>query len=291
MEWFTLSLACAFLTATTATITKTIIRSNDEFVIGWLRILICFPLFAALFMLVPKPPLTVTFWKNIMILLPLELSAFLLYLRSIKISPLSLTFPFFGLTPVFSIVFAHLILKERIPFLGCLGIAIFAIGIYLLNANTASQNLLEPIKRIYKEKGSLLMILAAFIYSITSTLGKKGVLLSTPVVFPAVYFPAFLAVYTIFIAFWSKKNKVAVKLDKKLIFLLLFSAVTFMATVILHFKAISMIQAPYMIAVKRTSLLFSVLYGGIVLKEENMRFRLLGALVMLIGISVLVASV
>jgi len=289
--WFGLSLTCAFLTATTAALTKTIIKSNDEFVIGWLRILICCPLFAALFILIPKPDFTIAFWKNIILLLPLELTAFLLYLRSIKISPLSLTFPFFGLTPVFSVVFAHLILKERISLMGFVGIAIFTVGIYLLNANTVNQGLLEPIKRIYKEKGSLLMILAAFIYSITSTLGKKGVLLSTPTVFPTVYFPSFLAVYTVFILFWSKKNTIKIKLNKKLTFLLLFSSVTFMITVLLHFKAISMIQAPYMIAVKRISLLFSVIYGRLVFKEKDMRFRLIGACVMLVGIAILVANV
>ncbi|NQT23029.1 MAG: EamA family transporter [Candidatus Omnitrophica bacterium] len=104
--WFGLSLACAFLAATTATLTKTLLKDNDAFIIGWLRQLLCLPILAAIFIIIPKPKLDITFWKIILILLPMELTAFLLYLKSIKISPLSLTFPFLGLTPVFSVIFA-----------------------------------------------------------------------------------------------------------------------------------------------------------------------------------------
>ncbi len=55
-------------------------------------------------------------------------------------------------------------------------------------------------------------------------------------------------------------------------------------TVICHMIAISRIEAAYMISIKRTSLLFGVLYGACWFKEENIRERLAGAAMMMCGI-------
>jgi uncharacterized membrane protein len=51
-----------------------------------------------------------------------------------------------------------------------------------------------------------------------------------------------------------------------------------------HYLAIQNIPVSYMISVKRTSLIFAVLYGYIVFRETLILFRLTGALVMLGGI-------
>jgi uncharacterized membrane protein len=51
-----------------------------------------------------------------------------------------------------------------------------------------------------------------------------------------------------------------------------------------QYYAYTLAQASYVIAVKRTSLLFSILLGGIFFKEINIRERLLGGVVMLIGV-------
>jgi uncharacterized membrane protein len=50
-----------------------------------------------------------------------------------------------------------------------------------------------------------------------------------------------------------------------------------------HFYAVSMANVAYMIAVKRTSLHFGVLYGFLLFGERQMRERLLGAVLMFSG--------
>ena len=54
-----------------------------------------------------------------------------------------------------------------------------------------------------------------------------------------------------------------------------------------HTAAISLIQAAYMLSVKRSSLLFGVLFGAVVFKEENIRQRLLGAAIMMCGVLII----
>ncbi|MDD5712382.1 MAG: hypothetical protein PHY31_06460, partial [Smithellaceae bacterium] len=51
-----------------------------------------------------------------------------------------------------------------------------------------------------------------------------------------------------------------------------------------HGLAISQVQAAYMIALKRTSLAFGVLYGFWIFKEDRMAERLAGSLIMLAGV-------
>jgi uncharacterized membrane protein len=56
---------------------------------------------------------------------------------------------------------------------------------------------------------------------------------------------------------------------------------------ITHYHAIQLAPVPYMISVKRTSLIFSVLYGGLLFREEHMKLRLLGTSIMLSGVVML----
>jgi len=51
-----------------------------------------------------------------------------------------------------------------------------------------------------------------------------------------------------------------------------------------HMAAIAQVEAAYMIAIKRLSLLFGVLYGAWWFGEQNIRERLAGAAIMIAGV-------
>jgi drug/metabolite transporter (DMT)-like permease len=54
-----------------------------------------------------------------------------------------------------------------------------------------------------------------------------------------------------------------------------------------HMLAISQVEAAYMISVKRVSLLFGILYGAWWFREERIAERLLGAVIMLLGVFII----
>jgi uncharacterized membrane protein len=285
-NWVVFSLACAFLTATVALLSKILLQKKNELFVLWVIYAFSLPLFLILFMYQPKPQLTSAFWKTVAILLPLEMGAFFLYLRALKLSPLSLVFPFLGLTPVFTIMTSSLILKEKLTPMGMWGVILVSLGAYLLNANTIRRGgLLAPIKNIYREKGVMIMVLVAFIYSIGSVLGKKAILLSSPETFPAIYYSIFFAILTP--AAYLKTRQRGMRLEKKDLFLFVAVGVTFGLAILFHFKAISLVNVSYMISVKRLSLLISVIYGALIFREKNIIYRLAGSLVMLCGVLIL----
>jgi len=50
-----------------------------------------------------------------------------------------------------------------------------------------------------------------------------------------------------------------------------------------HGYGISMTKAAYMMSIKRLSIVFGVIFGGLVFHEENFQMRLLGAMLMFSG--------
>ncbi len=158
-----------------------------------------------------------------------------------------------------------------------------ALGAYLLNARASRYGILGPIKAVASERGAVLMIIVAFIYSITSTLGKIAIEHSSPLFFGFFYPFILTAVLTVFIGARGKLNSVA---SSPAIFLLIGLCTATM--VISHYIALSRTQVAYMISVKRTSLIFSVIYGKLIFNEEHIRDRLLGSVIMVAGVILII---
>jgi uncharacterized membrane protein len=82
---------------------------------------------------------------------------------------------------------------------------------------------------------------------------------------------------------YIKTTKAALKqafLNPNFILLGLFYGLMIMC----HLNAIVLIEVPYMISLKRTSLLFSIIYGRLIFQEKAFFERLTGGLLMIGGI-------
>ncbi|MFH1594587.1 MAG: DMT family transporter [Candidatus Omnitrophota bacterium] len=288
MNWFLLSLGCAFFTSTTAALSKILLKKRALFFVGWLRFAFSLPFVMILYLILrPDMHFTASFWKTVMVLLPLEVMAFLLYLKALKMAPISLVFPLLGLTPAFTIATSYILLGEKVGAQGIAGVITVSIGAYLLNVDTIHKGFLEPFKSIFSQKGSVLMIIVAFLFSLTAVMGKRVVAMSSPLSFATVYYVIFFSVLSV-ITFARRKNpEKAERITKKDIVLFGALGASFTTAVLLHFHAVLLTNVAYMISVKRLSLMMSVFYGAIIFKEEKIRYRLLGASVMVCGVLLL----
>ena len=277
MDW----LLCAFLFALRNVFLKKVLAENNVLVISFGLYLISFIILSPLLAIINVPELDKTFWIAVIILLPLETAAILLYLKAIKISPLSSCVPFTALTPLFLILTAFLILKELPDKSGIIGIFLVVFGAYSLNIHKSKSGWLGPIKSILEEKGSLLMILVAFIFSLTSILGKIAINHSDFIFFSIFYFILLTPVLFLLSLITAKSNFHQILKNKKFIFL---GGLCFAISLLLHNLAITMTIVPYFISIKRTSIIFNVILGAIIFKEKNIREKLLGSIIMIIGI-------
>ena len=287
LAWLPLALTAALSTAVVDALSKNYFSDLRAFEMGLIRLAYASPCLVAGLFLVPRPELDTTFWLCIAAGLPLEVTALLCYMRAIKVSPLSLTVPFLAFTPAFVILTGYLFLGEVLTWRGILGIALVVAGSYVLNLSRAREQWLAPITAVFREQGSWLMLLTSFIFSFTATIGKVAILHSSPPFFGVTYFLCLL-VLMLLIA-----PAVPGVRAGNLFLRPLPAAMVGLATAVVvfsHTLAISLVEAAYMLSVKRTSLLFGVVLGGLVFRETRIRERLLGASIMLTGVFLIALS-
>jgi len=287
--WVLLSIISAFTLATSDALTKKALTDSNEFLVAWFRLLFSLPLLLFLYIFVPIPKLDIEFYKAFILALPLEIIAMVLYIKALRISPLSLTLPFLALTPVLLILISYLIIGEKVSFQGSMGIIFLAAGSYTLNIHEMQRGIFEPFKAIVKEKGSFLMVGVALIYSVTSSLGKMAIVHSSPLFFGVTYF---IAVTVIFapIALWMGKTELKSFIAGGQVKGLFFPGIFYSVMIASHMIAISLTKVAYMISLKRTSLLIGVMYGYFFFKEKNIGERLSGVVLMLIGFVMIVTA-
>jgi len=280
--WLPLTLLSALFLATSDALMKKALARHNDYLVMWLRVLPS--LLLALPLLWGRPTLSGHFIVVVCVALPPEAVALILYTKALKLSPLNLTLPFLSLTPVLLLVIPALLLGEKISAIGALGVIFVAAGSYLLNLQTVGRGIFAPFKAIGEEKGSLCMIAVAVIYAFTSTLGKWAIAASSPMTFTEVYLPALALIITP-VALYKGKEEVASLGRSGAVAAAALPALCYALQAITHAYAIDVANVAYMIAVKRTSLLFGVLYGRILFREEG---RLFSSILMLIGVFLIV---
>jgi len=268
MDWFYLSLLCAMSLAFADALTKKHLTGYSGWELLLVRFVVPGTLLAPLLLIFPMPAVPMVFWGWIVLLVPLELLAMLLYMQAIRDAPLYQTLPYLAFTPVFNIVTGWLILGEQVTLLGGVGILLVVLGTYLLNIDQHNQQnrapWFEPFLAIVYQQGSRRMLAVAIIYSFTSVLSKAAMLHVGPMSFAAFYF-SLLAVVTLCLVGLIRPNKIATLWRRPRWHMLIGSLMALM--VVTHFLAISMVEVAYMVALKRSSLLFGILLGAYMFHE------------------------
>jgi len=284
--WFVLALLCALSWSAADVLSKHVLRGHSPGTVMWVRWGYAVPLLALAFSVEPFPRVEAGFGVILFLAIPLEIAAGLLYLHALKLSPMSLTVPFLAWTPVFTALASLVVLGEIPGPAGAAGIALVASGSFLLtwSGEAGPSGFLAIVRR---ERGIPLMVAVAMIYSVTSALGKLGVRFSSPAFFGFTYALSVTAACTVLLAATGGKRSLgALRPNRWFVGVGVAAALM----IIFHFAAIELTQVAYMISVKRSSLLFSVLLGRVFFGERETGRRFLGAAVMSAGMFLLLTQ-
>ncbi len=282
MNWFALSLISAFSLASADAFTKRNLSDYSEEELVLVRFFIPALILSPILLFEPLPALPHAFWAWVACAVPLEILAMRLYVRAIRHSPLYLTLPYLAFTPIFTALLGYALLGEKIGFSGFAGILLITCGAFMLNLRHLGKGIFEPFRAIFREEGSKLMLLVAAIYGFTSVLGKGALQYCPPLAFGALYF---LLVGTGSMALYVKGNPIR-QLFRNPGWATL-TGTLMAAMVASHFLAISLTKAAYMVAVKRTSLLFGVTYGAILFREKGFGLHFLAGVIMVAGVALI----
>ncbi|MCX5717821.1 MAG: DMT family transporter [Nitrospirae bacterium] len=287
--WVVFALISAFTLATSDALTKKALKDSNEYLAAWFRFIFSLPLLLVLWVFIPTPKVDVEFYRAFAIALPLEIVTIILYIKALRVSPLSLTLPFLALTPVFLILISYLIVGEKVSFMGGAGIFLIAAGSYTLNIDKIKAGIFEPFRSISKEKGSVFMIGVSLIYCFTASLGKIAIEHSSPLFFAITYYIALTLCFAP-IALWMGRKELKGFIKDRHFKGLVMPGISFSVMAATHMAAMSLTKVAYMISVKRLSLIIGIIYGYFLFREENIKERFLGAVLMLIGFVLVVTA-
>jgi len=186
-------------------------------------------------------------------------------MTAIQAHPLALTLPYLAFTPVFMALTGWLILGETLTPAGTGGIVLVAAGAYLLNVDARRQAWWAPLGRMWRERGARLMLGTALIYSVTAVMGKGVLQFVTAGFFAALYFSV-LALVALGMLLIHAPRDTGALLQRPHVHLAI--GLLLGMSMLAHLTGIQQIEAAYMIAVKRSSLLFGILYGYLLFRAE-----------------------
>jgi drug/metabolite transporter (DMT)-like permease len=281
--WVPLAIVVAVAFGLTNTYAKALSRTVHISVVTWWMIALSLPL--ALVVLAPTglPEVQPGFLLAALLSVAINMVAVTLQVRALSVSPLSVTVPFLAFTPLFMLVSSAFVLREWPDARGLAGIILIALGAYTIHLDRLRGGFLEPFRAIASEKGSRLMLLVALMWSVSATYDKVAVLRSSATFYTAFFAAAFAVFYAPFALLGARKTRVPPRMLPRLVLLGAIEAVMILS----QFVAIRMTVASYVIAVKRSGMILSVVLGYLLFKEKHLRARLAGALLMTAGVVLL----
>ncbi len=283
MLWLSYALLAALSESLKDLFSKQGLRHTQPHIAAFAASGFAFPILLSFFLLTSELPLIgPRYWEALMWGGALNVLAFIQFMRALQASDLSLTIPFITFTPIFLLLTSPWLVGEFPGFLGLLGILLIVGGSYILSIQGSDISLFDPVLAMMKEPGPRRMLSVAAIYSFTSNFDKIGVQNSSPL-FWSLSINVFMVLSLLIIFLFIRKPITSQERPFKFSLLMLvgfFSATTLIA----HNMALSLATVPSVIAIKRTSALFAVLWGFFILREANVSQRFIGATLMVVGI-------
>lgn len=214
-------------------------------------------------------------------------SAYVLVAKALRHMELSSAVPFFVLGPLFTVFLAWIFLGEALSLNQFLGIVLILLGAYAFHIK--GHDFLSPFKSFKKSKYIHYMFFSAVFYSITA-LADRFILTTydmTPLAYLA-FAHVFLALnMVLFITyFYNGFEDIKEGFQKAGKWILLVSLLT-ISYRLSQLQAIKLAYIALVVAVKRVSILLTVLIGGAIFHEHHLVKKVIWSCVMVGGVILL----
>ena len=217
-----------------------------------------------------------------LILILISLFSALLFLKAIKQSDLSLTIPLLSLSPLFSSFFSFFFLNEKLSYFQYIGVFLIIFGTLVLYSKKITLGeILKSFKVLVINNSAKLMIVVSLIWSLTPVLDKLCLEHSSINIHGLIQSFG-LVILLIFLLKKEKYEFLSLKRNWRLI---LITILTGIIATVLQFYAILFNYVPIMETIKRSiGQLSSVLFGKLFFKEEITKPKILGVLILSVGV-------
>ena len=305
MLWVILAIIGAIANAAYFIILKNHITDRDPRILTSLGLFISVILLLAISAAKGFPVIGPDYYGAIVISGILNIVGLSLIFRALESSDLSLSMPMLSFTPVFLIGTSYLLLHEVPSVAGIFGICVIVSGSYVLNISAEHEHFLDPVRSMVQNRGSWYMLIVAFLFAASINYDKIAMLNSDPVFGMAFTLLIISGAFAVIIVIFGKSSGSSLQchdegggsssgyLQKTAIFLRPYLVPAMLIGIFASAECVAIniaytLQiAPYVIAIKRLSIIFMVLYGTLLCAENEMRIRVLGSVLMVGGVVII----
>jgi uncharacterized membrane protein len=239
-----------------------------------------------------------SFWWIVTLHAALMAVAHILYMRALALGPLSQTQPILALTTVFLIFTNPLMTDDRLTTTGMIGVALVGIGIYATqhpgkDASGHVAGFLSPFIEMWRQPGVMSKLGVAIIFSVTANLDRLAISASSGPFYLAIdsmITAAFLGAVLLF-QYVRKRSETGISGAAPMAIpfrQLAIGGSIHASSMIFHMTALTFASVPYVIAVKRLSILLTSLWDYFVRKGRAPHwYRLIGVMLVVGGVALI----
>ncbi|MEE0931687.1 MAG: EamA family transporter [Clostridium sp.] len=203
--------------------------------------------------------------------------SWLCYFKALQLGDVNKVVPIDKSSTILTMILAFIFLNEKITINMVIGIIGIAIGTYLMIQKK------EEVEKVVKGKAWLIYaLLSALFASLTSILGKVGIENIESNLGTAIRTIVVLIMSWI-IVFATKKQGDVKKIDKRSLIFLILSGIATGASWLCYYKALQDGLASIVVPIDKLSILVTVLFAYIFLKEKLSKKSLLGLILIVVG--------
>lgn len=282
MTWLVLAAGSALFYALQGVWTKRISARVPLISATWAIFLFSFPLIGLAMAVDGVPTVGPRFLPAVLATTVLSVVSFSLYVSALHRSDIGLTYPLLALTPVLLVPVEWLLLGDLPERIGLAGIALAVVGVYLLNFGRREGGVLGPLRAIARDSGARRMLAVALLWGVGAALDRVAVLDSSPLFYGTVLTGlvslAFLPIVLL------RGGGLGAALRPGIRGALMVQGGLFAAMFVFQMAAVELTLASYVVSVKRSGAIITVILGALLFREQGTRYRLAGTTVILLGV-------
>lgn len=279
--WVLFAFASAFFAGVTSILAKIGVKDVDSHVATAIRtIIVLIFSWIMVFIIGSQSTIVNIDGKTFLFLILSGLStggSWLCYFKALQLGDVNKVVPIDKSSTILTMILAFIFLNEKITINMVIGMIGIAIGTYLMIQKK------EKSEKIVKRKAWLIYaLLSALFASLTSILGKVAIEnvesnLGTAIRTIVVLVMAWIIVFA------TKKQRDIKKIDKRSLIFLILSGVATGASWLCYYKALQDGLASIVVPIDKLSILVTVLFAYIFLKEKLSKKSLLGLILIVVG--------
>ena len=279
--WVLFAFASAFFAGVTSILAKIGVKDVDSHVATAIRtIIVLIFSWIMVFIIGSQSTIVNIDGKTFLFLILSGLStggSWLCYFKALQLGDVNKVVPIDKSSTILTMILAFIFLNEKITINMVIGMIGIAIGTYLMIQKK------EGVEKVVKGKAWLIYaLLSALFASLTSILGKVGIENIESNLGTAIRTIVVLIMSWI-IVFATKKQSDVKKIDKRSLIFLILSGVATGASWLCYYKALEDGLASIVVPIDKLSILVTVLFAYIFLKEKLSKKSLLGLILIVVG--------